>query len=105
MSIRQAMRFLCLQVGNSEARFQTPYLLSSILKLCVVQRCMLLLVNLITHELIDYLFSQIEKRLQEVEVGLAPDLVAACWAKNHGKWCVGVNWDRTPLQDLLEICR
>lgn len=42
---------------------------------------------------------------QEIGDGQAPALVEACWQRHQGQWCRGVNWERVPLQQLLEICR
>mmetsp|Transcript_4226 Transcript_4226/g.11389 ORF Transcript_4226/g.11389 Transcript_4226/m.11389 type:complete len:344 (-) Transcript_4226:863-1894(-) len=49
--------------------------------------------------------NQIEARLQEIASGAAPDLLTSCWSQHKGRWCAGVNWDRTPLPELLDICR
>ncbi|KAK9819580.1 hypothetical protein WJX81_006116 [Elliptochloris bilobata] len=45
----------------------------------------------------------IEARLAEVAAGAAPALLREAWAAHHGVMCVGVNWERQGVEELVEI--
>ena len=48
----------------------------------------------------------IDARLAEISAGKAPALLRETWEREHPKrtFCVGVSWDRYPLEDLMTVC-
>ncbi|KXZ52525.1 hypothetical protein GPECTOR_9g569 [Gonium pectorale] len=47
----------------------------------------------------------VDARLQAIAGGAAPELLRGAWSAHEGTWARGVNWERQPLEELLEIAR